>query len=147
LASLVVADSGIFLATVLVEPNTIQAKALVCSWSEQKVEVYAPTLFRYEIVAVMRKSVYQSRLTVEEAIRGRDFLLEYPVRLMMDDELLKRGYELATRLNRPTAYNSRYLAVAERLQCEFWTADERMFNAVTQDLNWVKWLGSFKVRP
>ena len=66
---------------------------------------------------------------------------------MMDDELLKRGYELATRLNRPTAYNSRYLAVAERLQCEFWTADERMFNAVTQDLNWVKWLGSFKVRP
>ena len=62
---------------------------------------------------------------------------------MIDDPLLRRGYELATQFNRPTAYDAQYLAVAERLQCEFWTVDERLYNAVKQALPWVKWLGNF----
>jgi len=140
----VVADSGIFIARVLAETYTPQAKALVDHWTEQDIQVAAPTLFRYEIVATMRKSVYRNILTTTEAIKRRDILLAQPVQLMIDDDLLRRGFELATRLGRPTAYDSQYLAVAERLQCEFWTADEKMFNAVTQDLSWVKWLGNFK---
>jgi len=144
LASLVVADSGIFLATVLLEPHTSQAKALVAFWEETGIQVAAPTLFRYEIVAVTRKSVYQKRLSAEEGIKGRDFLMEFDVQLMMDDNLLRRAYELATHFNRPTAYDSQYLAVAEHLGCEFWTADERLFNTVSQSLNWVKWLANFQ---
>ena len=62
---------------------------------------------------------------------------------MSDDSLLKRAYELATQYNRPTAYDSQYLAVAERLNCEFWTADERLANAVGNDLSWVRWVGNF----
>ena len=31
----------------------------------------------------------------------------------------------------------------ERLSCEFWTADERLFNAVRSQLTWVKWIGNF----
>jgi predicted nucleic acid-binding protein len=34
--------------------------------------------------------------------------------------------------------------VAERLNCDFWTADERLFNAVQESLNWVKWVGHFE---
>jgi hypothetical protein len=43
-----------------------------------------------------------------------------------------------------TAYDSQYLAVAERLKCEFWTADSRLVNAVAPHLTWVKWMGNFK---
>ena len=35
----------------------------------------------------------------------------------------------------------RYLALAEFQQCEFWTADERLWNSVKRDLRWVHWLG------
>jgi predicted nucleic acid-binding protein len=59
-----------------------------------------------------------------------------------DTALLKRAYELATQFDRPTAYDSQYLAVAERYQCDFWTADERLFNAVTASLPKVRWLGN-----
>jgi len=52
-------------------------------------------------------------------------------------------YALAAQFNRPAAYDSQYLAVAERLGCEFWTADERLYNAVKTHLSWVKWLGNF----
>jgi predicted nucleic acid-binding protein len=94
-------------------------------------------------VAVIRKQVYRGLLTPSDAVGARELLLSKSIHLMMDDVLLRRGYELATRFNRPTAYDAQYLAVAEYLQCEFWTADERLFNAVNRDLTWAKWLGNF----
>lgn len=141
----VVADSGIFIARVLQETFTPQAKALVNHWIAQNSQIAAPTLLHYEIVAAMRKWVHRGALTTPEAIKKRDILLAQPVQLMVDKKLLRRGFELATHFNRPTAYDSQYLAVAERLGCEFWTADERLFNALAQDLNWVKWIGNFKL--
>jgi predicted nucleic acid-binding protein len=86
--------------------------------------------------------VYRGALTVEEADSKCDLLLAQPVQVMIDDALLRRGFALATQFNRPTAYDAQYLAVAERLSCDFWTADERLYNAVKTQLPWVRWLGS-----
>ena len=68
-------------------------------------------------------------------------MLNYPVELYFDEGLLRRGYELATAYNRPTAYDAQYLALAERLDCTFWTADERLFNAVKDQFTDIRWLG------
>jgi predicted nucleic acid-binding protein len=142
----VVTDSGIFLAAVLQEPYSKQADALIEQWGEQGVQIVAPTLFRYEVTAVIRKNVYRGTLTLEMAAKVRATLqmLVSGITFMIDDDLLRRGYELAEQFNRPTAYDSQYLAVAERLGCEFWTADERMFNTLTPHLEWVKWVGNMK---
>jgi predicted nucleic acid-binding protein len=140
----VVADSGLLLATVLEEPNTPKAEALLERWQAQDIQIAAPFLFRYEIVAVVRKYVYRNVMTPQEGIKARDKLLAQPVHFLMDDDLLRRAYELATQFNRPTAYDSQYLAVAEHLNCDFWTADERLFNALQGHLTWVRWLGHFQ---
>ena len=143
MASLVVLDSGTLVASLLDESISDKAKAVLRHWQQQNVQLTAPMLFRYEIIAVVRKAVYQKRIPLERGIAIRDEMLSFPVRVYVDDELLKRAYELATRLNRPTAYDSQYLALAERLDCPFWTADERLFNAVHNDLTWVQWVGNF----
>ena len=70
-------------------------------------------------------------------------LLVYPVDLHEDTALLTEAYDLAVRFNRPRAYDTQYMALAERLHCEFWTADERLFNVVGKELNWIRWLGHF----
>lgn len=144
MASLVVADSGIFIKLVLEEPFSEQADQLIRQWSQQTTQVAAPVLFQYEIVAVIRKHVYRKLLTAEEAAAKRDMLLTIAqtIRFEVDEKLLRRAYALAEQFNRPTTYDSQYLALAERLGCDFWTADERLFNAVRQDLNWVHWLGN-----
>lgn len=141
----VVLDSGIFIASVFPETLTPQAKQFIKQLQTDNTILHAPALLRYEVVAVSRKAVYQGRVTAEEGLRARDRLLSYPVTLHFDDNLLKRGYELATEYNRPTAYDSQYLAVAEQLSCEFWTVDERMFNAVKDRFSGIRWLGNFKV--
>ena len=143
--SVVVLDSGILIASVFPETLTSQAHHLIKQLQTDGVQLHAPTLLRYEVVAVSRKAVYQGRVTAEEGMRARDRLLSYPVTLHLDDELLKRGYELATEYNRPTAYDAQYLALAERLGCDFWTTDERMFNAIKARFTTIRWLGSVEV--
>jgi predicted nucleic acid-binding protein len=142
MTSWVVLDSGVLLAAVLPEQYSVQAKRLLERLSAQATRLAAPLLFRYEVVAVLRKYVHRRALTLEEAAQHLDLLLTQPVETIVDDALLRRGYELATQLSRPSAYDSQYLAVAERLNCPFWTADERLYNAVQSRISWVKWLGN-----
>src|SRR5258708_2053326 len=132
----IVADSGIFLAAVLQESYSKQADMRRNQGDAQDIQIVGPTLFRCEITAVIRKNVYRGLLTQGAAAKVRANLQPLIVGLtfLVDDALLQRGYELAERFNRPTAYDAQYLAIAERLSCEFWTADERLFNAVQQDL-------------
>jgi predicted nucleic acid-binding protein len=61
-----------------------------------------------------------------------------------DDALLQSAYELAEQYNRPRAYDAQYLALSQRLSCEFWTADERLFNAVKDQFSHIRWLGHLK---
>jgi predicted nucleic acid-binding protein len=140
----VVLDSGILIASVFPETLTPQAKQLIKQLQIDNTTLHAPVLLHYEVIAVSRKAVYQGRVTVEEGLRARDRLLSYPITLHFNDDLLKRGHELATEYNRPTAYDSQYLAVAEQLSCEFWTVDERIFNAVQQHFPNIHWLGNWQ---
>jgi predicted nucleic acid-binding protein len=44
----------------------------------------------------------------------------------------------------PAVYDTHYLALADILGCDLWTADERFFNSVKEQQPRVKWLGEFK---
>ena len=52
-----------------------------------------------------------------------------------------RALEIMQRFALPSAYDAHYLALAEARQCECWTADERLWNAVRNALSWVRWIG------
>ena len=143
--SYAVLDSGILLATVQTEPYTEHAKTLINQFAQRETELIAPTLLFYELVAVARKWVYRELTTSEKAKAALDTLLRYPITTFVDDALLHRAYELATEYNRPTAYDAQYLALAERYQCEFWTADERLYNAVNGKFPQILWLGNVKL--
>jgi predicted nucleic acid-binding protein len=44
---------------------------------------------------------------------------------------------------RRSVYDSWYLSLAEETGCEFWTADEKLYNATQDRLTFVKWLGDY----
>ncbi len=138
----VVLDSGVLIASVFPETLTSQAKKLIQQLLTNKNTFHAPVLLRYEIVAVCRKAVYQGRVIPEESSVACDHLLSFPIELYFDADLLKRGYELATKYSRPTAYDAQYLALAERLDYPFWTVDERLFNSVKAQFPNIHWLGN-----
>ncbi len=142
MTSWVVLDSGVLLASVLEEQLTPQAQLLLRSFEQQKLSLAAPSLFRYEVVSVIRKSVARGILPASRALSVFMIVMDYPVIYSLDEGLLKSAYQIATRLNRPTAYDSQYLALAERLGCEFWTTDERLYNAAHSSLSYIRWIGA-----
>lgn len=143
MTSWVVADSSIFLATIIDDPHEERAVALIASWTSQNLSVAAPYLFRYEVMSVIRKHVARGTLTADEGREALRGLLRHPIQFFADDQLIERAYELATQYNRPAGYDALYLALAERLGCEFWTADQRLLNVLGSALSWVKWIGNF----
>lgn len=143
--SYVVLDSGILLATVQAERYTEHAKTLIRQLAEQEFEIAAPYLIRYEMVAVTRKWVHRGLATPVEATAALETLLGYPLELYFDEPLLHRAYDLASTYNQPSAYDAQYLAVAERLSCLFWTADERLFNSIHEHFSGIRWLGNIQL--
>jgi predicted nucleic acid-binding protein len=64
------------------------------------------------------------------------------VRLFVPDTDQNRAaLDWTLRLKRASAYNSYYFVLAQTLECDFWTAEKRLFNAL-QDahLMWLRWI-------
>lgn len=139
---ILVVDANILIAFALAdEPLHTQANQMLSAWQTAGERLTAPRLFRSEITAVVRKAVYQKRLNPEQGRTMLAQLLRYPVEFYEDDTLLKEAYELAVRFNHPRAYDTQYMALAERLNCEFWTADERLVNSTQGQFSRIRWLG------
>ncbi len=73
----------------------------------------------------------------EEAHAALQAALAFDIHLYGDDRLHSRAFALAQRFSLPAAYDAHYLALAERLEAEFWTADERLVRKVEAQLPWV----------
>lgn len=140
MTSQVCVDSGVVLKLVLDEPDSDQAEALWAGWIEAGRQPVAPYLFAFEITAVLRKHVYRGTLTDAEGRHALQQALAFDVVLLSPDGLHLRAWSLAARFNLSTAYDAHYLALAEELGCEFWTSDQRLYNAVQDRLAWVHWL-------
>ncbi len=134
-------DSGLLLKLVLNEPDSHLADSLWRSWLTAGSQLVAPPLLPIEVTAVLRKHVHRGLLTSELGWRALQNALAFDVVIMTFPDLHERAWQLAAQLNRPTAYDTHYLALAQILGCEFWTADERLKNAAQLSLPWVHWLG------
>lgn len=143
MASWVCLDSGIALKLVLKEADSQQAQTLWQTVVRTNQQPVAPQLFLFEITSVLRKHVYRGTITPEYGLLALERLTRLDISFPNPKDFHKKAWRLATKFNRPAAYDAHYLALAEGLGCEFWTADERLFNAVHEKLPRVRWLGDF----
>lgn len=137
-------DVNIALKLVLPEEDSAQARSLWEGWIEARMEVVAPSLFLFEAASSLCTQVQRGRITGEESRVLLHTLQAQQVRLLRPAGLHDQALALALRFGHPQAYDAHYLALAESLGCEFWTADARLYRAVLDALPWVRWLGEFQ---
>jgi predicted nucleic acid-binding protein len=143
--SFVCVDASLALKLVLHEPDSQLASKLWDEWHARSIVVIAPALWGYEVTSVIRNNVHRGRLSADLGAEAFITIHQLPVQLLQPAGLHQRAWELAHNFDRPAAYDAYYLALAEMIACPFWTADERLFNAVSGELNWVYWLGDYHV--
>lgn len=107
-------------------------------WQDLGYTPVAPALIYYEVSNSFHRSVIAGQILPEEADQSLEDAINLNIRLYGDAELHRQALTLARTLKLPATYDAHYLALAQRLECEFWTADRRLFNSVQATLSWVK---------
>lgn len=136
----VVVDANIAVKLVIIEEDSPLAKHLFKEWADQNKLVLAPDLFLYEMANILWKKVRQDKMLLTEVKEILSVMLDMGIEIYwpLDSRLSLNAFELAYTHKLPATYDAHYLALAEREQCEFWTADERLYNSVKGQLPWVR---------
>ncbi len=141
----VVVDASLAVKWLVHEIHSDAAFALARSWDGQGKQPVAPHLMPVEVANALYRRVARQELTLEMAIRLMDSLMAAGIELRETRRLHSRAMALAGRLRQPAAYDAHYLALAETLHCELWTADERFYRAASAAAGYVHWVGEFAV--
>lgn len=136
----VVVDANIAVKWTVEEDDSRIADALLAEWNNQNKLIAAPTLFAYEITNILLKKVRRNTITIARARQAAKLLLNMgiEIRWPVGTDSSLNALELAYAHELPATYDAHYLALAENEQCEFWTADERLYNSVKEQLPWVR---------
>ena len=134
-------DASLALTWLLPAEQTETANALRQKWDGEDIQLISASLFHAEVTSVLREQVYFSKLLSEEGEEAFELYLGIGVRCIDTPEVQKRAWRLAKRFNLPRTYDMQYLAVAELMSCELWTADRKLVNSLRGKVPRVKWLG------
>lgn len=136
-----VVDASLAVKWVLKEPYTEEALSLGDRWLAEETKPIAPCLLFIEITNVLHRRAIKGQISLSHAEHLLKGLLNMGIEIWESPRLHIRALQLAQKLQRTSVYDAHYLALAEIMDCEFWTADERFFNSVREQQPRVKWLG------
>jgi predicted nucleic acid-binding protein len=132
---------------VVTEPDSDRADALFEEWADEGKELIAPAFFEVETDSILRqKATVRRELSAEQAEAAVFKLQALPIQQFTVSGQRKRAWEIAAEFGASTVYDATYLELAELHGCEFWTADQRLFNQVKDRLSYVRFLGAYAPR-
>jgi predicted nucleic acid-binding protein len=131
------------------EPRAAQANEIYRDWQQALIVVCIPDQTLAEIASAFLKAcrIHPPQLTLQEARDGLRELLNLPfsVRRSMGKRTVIRAFDIAHRYNQ-RVYDCVYIALADRLQVEFWTDDQRLYNALHSTFPFIRRLADYTPR-
>ena len=143
MSEFVVVDASVAFKWLVEEENSDKATALTRLWDDEGVQLAAPHLMPFEVANALHRRVMRGDLALEVAADLMQDLMSLGVVLHETPNLHRRALELASRLKQGAVYDAHYLALAESLGCELWTADQRFYRAASSGVDNVRWIGEF----
>jgi predicted nucleic acid-binding protein len=139
-------DSSIALKWLLAENDSDAARQLLRDWTLRSEALVAPYLLHGEMTNLLHQKVRNATLSFDQART----LLTHFERIQIDFRsppgLFERALVLANRFSLAAAYDPQYLALCEITGATFWTADDRLYNAVAGALPFVRRLADYQPR-
>lgn len=120
-----------------------KARQLVLDAGQSDTQLIAPPMFESELDTIIRRRVYDGRLTSAEAQRASRGLDSVIVKILNPAGVRYRAREIAAEFNQSRVYDSTYAALAEIRGCEFWTADRAYCDDVSAELHYVRYLADY----
>ena len=140
---LLVVDSNVVAKWFFPEELQQQALALQSDWMTKTVDLVAPDLILTEVSNITWKKQRLNLITPTEALGIIEDLLLLSIPTVESQNFLRQAYSLASRFDR-TVYDALYLALAAFMQAKLVTADLRLYNTVSSQLEFVQYLGNYE---
>lgn len=132
-------DASLVVKWLVDENGSEQAGRLLEDWRNHA--LVAPAFMPAEVASTLRKKVARGQLTVSEGEQALEVLDGFGVDLVATADVLRDAWRIAARFEQPTVYDAVYLAVAEKVGGEFWTADAELVGRLGGALPYVRLLG------
>ena len=139
----VVVDTSLAFKWLVEEEDSGQAIALVGHWNQEGAQMVAPHLMLAELANTLHRAVVEDDLPVPAAGSLIQQLAARDLQFYDAMSLYPRALTLASELQQGAVYDSLYLALAESLDCELWTADARFCRAARSQYPNVRLLTEF----
>jgi len=137
----IVIDANLAVFSVLNTPYSIQASKVLTHFYELNADFYAPMLWWIETTSVIHGYLFEGLIKESQAEEALELLL-IDLEVQPVEGLFRSAFQWASRLRQKAAYDGFYLAAAEHLGAELWTADKSLVNNALQiDIPWVHWMG------
>lgn len=133
-----VVDASIVVKWLIDEEHSEGARNLRRRWSDDGVVLTAPHLMPYEVSNALRRRVAEGTITLEGAADLMTLTASHRVALYEAHDFHSQALQLASRFSQRAIYDSHYLALAQALDCEFWTADERFYRAANPTIRSIR---------
>jgi len=132
-------DASIFVKVLLPDERDPGVDAAWKSLLQADIPLFAPVLFRWETSNAVLQAVRRGRITKSDALELLGEIVTAPITVMPTGDLLLDAWRnFVLPFDMPAVYDSVYLALAHWLDCEFWTADRRLYRLVREALPWVR---------
>lgn len=128
-----VIDSSVVVKWFVDETLIDIARLVRSEWKSRRIVCFAPDLLFVEMGNIIWKKRRRNEISTADASLVIGGLQRLPWRVTSTESLLEDAYKIATEWDR-TVYDSCYLALANRMKCDFVTADDRLANAVAAHL-------------
>lgn len=125
----------------VIDPNDTVVQRRWEAWRLERQRLFAPTLLFHEVTNALYRYWRAGVIASDSLKYTLSAALAIPIEIVGEPGLHYRALELAALFELPAAYDAHYLALAERLDGEFWTADGKLVRKVQASLPWVKLIG------
>jgi len=129
------------------ESHAFEAGELLSDWENGAVRLCVPDQFFGELVNALIGATrkHPPRLTAAEARDTLDDLTAAPFLVFKTTgrKILAQAFDIAQQFSQQ-AYDCLYVALAERKRIEFWTGDERLYNALHTAFPFVRWIAHYQ---
>jgi predicted nucleic acid-binding protein len=95
-----------------------------------KHELYAPTLWRSQVLSAVYEAVRRGDLAEDVARERLAYVNRLKIRLLGDAVLRRRAWELAGELDLETTYAAEYIALAQLQKCTLVSTDQGLLKRV-----------------
>jgi predicted nucleic acid-binding protein len=136
-------DTSVVAQWLLPETHSAKVEALIAETLAAGELIVAPPLLPLETANVLRKHVVQKNLSHADAERLLARFDTLPITIRTPRDSHRRALNLAETYGLPAVYDACFIALSQRLGCDFWTDDMVLLRTLNKRLPFVRWIGSY----